>query len=55
MAQFLRQTARHIRLAAFRKHPRGPKKPPPKMNKKHRGHVSTARILDQRRSQSIKK
>lgn len=56
MAQFLRQTARHVRLAAFRKHPRGPKKKPPsKMNKKHRGHVSTARILDQRRSKSIKK
>ncbi len=50
MAQFLRQAAAHIRLAAFRKHPRGPKKPPPKMNKKHRGHVSTARILQQRRS-----
>jgi IS4 transposase len=50
LAQFLRQTARHIRLAAFRKHPRGPKKPPPKMNKKNRGHVSTARILQERRS-----
>ena len=48
MAQFLRHAAAHIRLAAFRKHPRGPKKPPPKMNKKHRGHVSTARILQQR-------
>jgi hypothetical protein len=54
MAKFLRQAAAHIRLAAFRKHPRGPKKPPPKMNKKHRGHVSTARILQQRRS-NIKK
>lgn len=48
MAQFLRQAAAHIRLAAFRKHPRGPKKPPPKMNKKLRGHVSTARILQHR-------
>jgi hypothetical protein len=56
MAQFLRQTARNIRLAAFRKHPRGPKKKPPsKLNKKHRGHVSTARILNQRYSQSIQK
>jgi IS4 transposase len=55
MAQFLRQAARHIRLAAFRKHPRGPKKPPPKMNKKHRGHVSTARILQQRRSNTNNK
>ena len=51
MAQFLRQTATHIRLAAFRKHPRGPKKKPPsKMNKKNRKHVSTARILKQSRS-----
>jgi hypothetical protein len=56
IAQFLRRTARHVRLAAFRKHPRGPKKKPPsKMNKKHRSHVSTARILDQRRSQSTTK
>jgi hypothetical protein len=56
MAQFLRRTAKHIRLDAFRKHPRGPKKKPPsKLNKKHRGHVSTARILDQRNSKSIKK
>lgn len=56
MAQFLRSAAKHIRLAAFRKHPRGPKKKPPsKMNKKHRAHVCTARILDQRRSKSIKK
>lgn len=54
MAQFLRHAARHIRLAAFRKHPRGPKKPPPKMNKKHRGHVSTKKILQQRRSNNKK-
>ena len=56
MAQFLRRTAKHIRLNAFRKHPRGPKKKPPsKMNKKHRNHVSTARILKQRKTESIKK
>jgi hypothetical protein len=55
MARFLRQTAAHIRRAAFRKHPRGPKKPPPKMNKKHRGHLSTARILQQRRTNINKK
>jgi IS4 transposase len=56
MAHFLRQTAKHIRLEAFRKHPRGPKKKPPsKMNKKHRGHVSTARILDQRKTKSTRK
>lgn len=53
MAAFLRRTARHVRLDAFRKHPRGPKKKPPNsMNKKHRTHVSTARILEQRRSQT---
>jgi hypothetical protein len=56
LAAFLRRTAQHIRLDAFRKHPRGPKKKPPnKISKKHRQHVSTARILDQRRSHSIKK
>lgn len=56
LAQFLRRTAKQIRLSAFRKHPRGPKKKPPsKMNKKHRSHVSTARILDQRNPKSIKK
>jgi hypothetical protein len=55
IAQFLRQAARHVRLAAFRKHPRGLKKPPPKMNKKNRGHVSTAQILQQRRSNNNKK
>jgi hypothetical protein len=54
MAQFLRQTARHVRLAAFRKHPRGPKKPPPKMNKNYRSHVSTARILQQRNPKTHK-
>jgi hypothetical protein len=55
MARFLRQAAAHVRLTAFRKHPRGPKKPPPKMNKKNRGHVSTARILQQRKSKTIRK
>lgn len=55
MAQFLRTAAASIRLAAFRKHPRGPKKPPPKMNKKNRGHVSTARILQQRHSNTNQK
>lgn len=54
MAHFLRSAAVHVRLSAFRKHPRGPKKPPPKMNKKNRGHVSTARILQQRNSKAKK-
>jgi IS4 transposase len=50
MARFLVAQARHVRLAAFRKHPRGPKKKPPKVNKKHRVHVSTQRILNERKT-----
>jgi hypothetical protein len=48
LAAFLRRAAAQVRLSAFRKHPRGPKKPPPKMNKQRRRHVSTAKILQQR-------
>ncbi|QGJ68432.1 Transposase [Planctomycetales bacterium 10988] len=56
MAELLREAAQQIRLPAFRKHPRGPKKKPPsKMNKKHRRHVSTARILEERTSEPTKK
>jgi hypothetical protein len=55
MAQFLCHAAKHIQLAAFRKHPRGPtKKPPAKMNKKLRRQVSTARILSQRHTNNQK-
>jgi transposase len=54
IAHFLRCAARQVRLSAFRKHPRGPKKPPPKMNKKKRVHVSTAKILRQRNSKTKK-
>ena len=50
MARFLIAQARHIRLAAFRKHPRGPKKKPTKVNKKQRRHASTQRILNERRT-----
>ena len=50
MATALLRLAKLVRLSQFRKHPRGPKKPPPnKFNKKHRSHVSTKRILDQRK------
>jgi IS4 transposase len=56
MARFLRRAAAHVSLAAFRKHPRGKKKKPPStMNKKHRRHVSTARILKQRHENAIRK
>jgi hypothetical protein len=49
MAQFLLTCARQVRLSAFRKHPRGPKKKPPKSkSKKARAHAATQRILDQR-------
>jgi Transposase DDE domain len=45
LARELLRIARMVQLSRYRKHKRGPKKPVPKMNKKHRGHVSTARIL----------
>jgi IS4 transposase len=48
MASKLLALAKKANLAHFRKHPRGPKKPPPnKFNKKHRNHVSTKRVLEQ--------
>lgn len=45
--------AGHVRLAAFRRHPRGPKKPVPKRTRylKHT-HVATARLLDAARKKS---
>jgi len=48
MASKLIALAKKVKLAHFRKHPRGPKRPPPKrFNKKHRRHVSTKRVLEQ--------
>ncbi len=46
----LQDLARRVRLRAFRKHPRGPKKPPPKRpwNPKQ-PHVSTDKLLRQRK------
>jgi IS4 transposase len=47
LADELRAMARHAQLRRYQKHPRGPKKPPPK----RRGtspHVSTARLLKKR-------
>ncbi|HEV3260678.1 MAG TPA: transposase [Gemmataceae bacterium] len=51
LAEVLRALAGNVRLAAFRRHPRGPKKPSVKRrySKKH-PHVSTARLLENRRS-----
>lgn len=46
-ADILRQLAEKVYLPAFRKHPRGPKKPPPKrQGSKKQPHVSTARLLE---------
>jgi IS4 transposase len=49
MAKTLRELSRKVRLQRFRKRTRGPKKPQPKRTGKHTDHVSTKRILDQRR------
>jgi hypothetical protein len=45
MAAFLVQTAKHVKLSHFRKHPRGPKRPPPKLKQYLRNGASTAKIL----------
>ena len=49
LARVLKKLAAKVKLAAFRKHPRGPKKPQPKrISSKNTPHVSTAKILAQR-------
>ena len=53
IAEVLLQLARNVRLRAFRKHPRGPKKPPLKRHyDPQQPHVSTAKIITQRNSGS---
>jgi IS4 transposase len=50
LAEVLRQLAGKIRLASFRRHSRGPKKPPIKRTyDQEHPHVSTAKLLEQRR------
>jgi len=50
LAQFLRKCAKHVRIESVLKTTRGPKKPPPKRTGGLREkHVSTARLLAQRR------
>lgn len=50
LANLLKTIAGHAKLARYRKHPRGPKKPPPKKTTyKNGGHVSTYRLLQQRK------
>lgn len=47
----LKEIATHVCLSRYRKHPRGPKKPPPKKDRyKNGGHVSTAKLLKNRKS-----
>ena len=49
LARVLKELAANVKLSAFRKHPRGPKKPRPKRKScKNSPHVSTAKILAQR-------
>jgi len=49
LAGVLKELAANVKLSAFRKHPRGPKKPQPKRKScKKTPHVSTAKILAQR-------
>lgn len=46
LARVLKKLATHVNLRRYKKHPRGPKKPPPKKTKyKNGGHVSTAKLL----------
>lgn len=43
---FLRDAASRVKLARYKKHSRGPKKPPPTKSKyKNGGHVSTAKLI----------
>jgi hypothetical protein len=50
LATWLRTAAAGINLRRYRKHPRGPKQPPPKKAAyQNGGHVSTERLLRQRR------
>jgi IS4 transposase len=50
MASWLRRVAQGINLSRYRKHPRGPKKKPPKKAAYRNGrHVSTAQLLSERR------
>ncbi len=49
LSKILKELAGNIRLSAFQKHPRGPKKPRPKRKTcKNTPHVSTAKILAKR-------
>ena len=50
LAKLLTTIAGHVKLSRYRKHPRGPKRSPPrKTTYKNGGHVSTHRLLQQRK------
>jgi hypothetical protein len=50
LVKILKALAANVRLSAFRKHPRGPKKPQPKrIRSKNSPHVSTAKIIARRK------
>jgi hypothetical protein len=52
MAAWLLELAGYVNLRKYRKHPRGPKKTPPKReHDSQRPHVSVARILTERKAQ----
>lgn len=53
MAAVLQDLAGRVRLSAFKKHRRGPKKKPPRRcSKKNEPHVSTARLIAHRRARN---
>lgn len=50
LATFLRRVSRHVKVRAYRKSVRGPKRPPPKRKRCKAGtHVSTHRLLQDRK------
>jgi hypothetical protein len=51
LAQLLRELAAHVVLRRYRKHPRGPKKPPPQRRRYRNGeHIATSKVLAARKS-----
>ncbi len=50
LVQLLKKLSGNVKLSKYQKHPRGPKKPQPKrISMKNKPHVSTARILAERK------
>jgi len=50
LAAILLKLIGQVDQSRYRRHPRGPKKPPPKKNRyKNGGHVATARLIDGRK------